>query len=258
MAELPLPNNSCDLSGQVALVTGASSGLGWRFARVLAAVGAKVAIAGRREARLQELKQLITEEGGVCEAYQLDVMEADAVVSVVDSIEQDLGTVSILVNNAGIPGTQLAMKMPLELIDQVLDTNIKGPFILSCEVARRLKQANLPGRIVNLSSISAFQYAHSGSALYSTSKAAITRMTEALAVEWARFHINVNAIAPGMFESEMTAGMIDRIGDLSDRYPRKRIGKPAQLDSTLLYLCSPASECVTGTVIIVDDGQSPR
>lgn len=97
-----------------------------------------------------------------------------------------------------------------------------------------------------------------GAALYSTSKGAVVRMTEALSVEWVRFHINVNAIAPGVFYSEMTAGMFERVGDFSDQTRRKRFGYPAQLDSTLLYLCSPASECVTGTVIKVDDGQQDK
>ena len=127
--------------------------------------------------------------------------------------------------------------MSIELIDQVLDTNLRGPYILSCEVARRLIAAELPGRIVNISSIGAYNYWGNGAALYSISKAAIARMTEVLAVEWARNHINVNGIAPGAFASEMMDGMIGRMGDFSKHFPRKRIGDPAQLDSTLLYLC---------------------
>jgi NAD(P)-dependent dehydrogenase (short-subunit alcohol dehydrogenase family) len=140
----------------------------------------------------------------------------------------------------------------------VLDTNLRAPYILSCEVARRLIAAKQPGRIVNISSVSANHYNGEGAALYSISKAGVSRMTEALAVEWSRNRINVNAIAPGAFRSEMMDGMMERIGDFSEHLPRKRIGEPAQLDSTLLYLCSPASECVTGTIITVDDGQGPR
>ena len=118
--------------------------------------------------------------------------------------------------------------------------------------------AKQPGRIVNISSMGAFSYNGMGAALYSVTKAAVNRMTEALAVEWARFGINVNAIAPGAFSSEMMDGMLSRIGDISQGFPRKRICEPPMMDSTLLYLVSPASEVVTGTVVKVDDGQSSR
>lgn len=258
MTEFPLPYVSNDLTGQVALVTGATSGLGWRFAQTLAAAGAAVAVAGRRAERLEELVALIAGRGGRALAVPLDVTDADQLVAAVDATEQALGLVTILVNNAGIPDAQYATRMPLELVDRVIDTNLRGPWILSCEVARRLIAAGTPGRMVNISSIGASHYAGGGAALYSVTKAAVERMTEALAVEWARFHINVNAIAPGAFMSEMMEGMISRIGDMTTAMPRKRIGDPAQLDSTLLYLVSPASEFVTGTVIKVDDGQSPR
>jgi NAD(P)-dependent dehydrogenase (short-subunit alcohol dehydrogenase family) len=148
--------------------------------------------------------------------------------------------------------------MELDLINRVFDTNLVGPYILSCEVARRLIAEKQPGRMVNISSVGAFRYDGNGAALYSITKAGLARMTECLAVEWSRFNINVNAIAPGAFRSEMMDGMLQRIGDISGNFPRKRLGDPAQLDSTLLYLCAPASECVTGTVIKVDDGQGPR
>ncbi len=254
----PLPYNSSDLAGQVALVTGASSGLGWRFAQTLAAAGARVVACGRRLERLEELSRLIAEQGGQCVPVQLDMTDAAQIVTAVDAAEAAFGTVQILVNNAGIPDAQRAHKMSVELIDNVLDTNLRGPYILSCEVARRLIDAKLPGRMVNIASMGAFNYSGSGAALYSISKAAINRMTEVLAVEWVRYGINVNGIAPGAFASEMMDGMISRIGDFSQSTPRKRLGDPAQMDSTLLYLVSPASEFVTGTVIKVDDGQSPR
>ena len=134
-----------------------------------------------------------------------------------------------------------------------------GPYLLSNEVARRLIEKKEPGRMVNIASIAAFNISpNSASVLYSTTKSAIVRMTESLAVEWARNHINVNAIAPGMYSSEMLDGMLERIGDMSQSLPRKRICMPEQMDSTLLYLVSPSSECVTGTCIKIDDGQSPR
>lgn len=258
MSDYPLPNAAFDLSDQTALVTGATAGLGWRFARVLAAAGARVAIAGRRAERLNRLQALIANDGGIAFAVPMDMTDAGAIVGGVDSAEKALGPVTILVNNAGIPDAQRAVRMSVSLIDTVIATNLRGPFILACEVARRLIQREQRGRIVNLSSAAAFHYEGEGAALYSVTKAAIARMTEALAVEWSRFHINVNAIAPGSFHSEMMAGMIARIGDFAHKTPRRRICDPALLDSTLLYLCAPASEAVTGTVIRVDDGQFIR
>jgi NAD(P)-dependent dehydrogenase (short-subunit alcohol dehydrogenase family) len=254
----PTQNAAVDLTGEVALVTGATSGLGWRFATVLAAVGASVVATGRRADRLDELSAQITAEGGACIGVPMDVTDATQVVAAVDAAEAAFGTVTILVNNAGIPDAARAHKMPLELVDAVLDTNLRGPWLMATEVGRRLIAAEQPGRIVNISSIGGFWYQGGGAALYSVTKAAITRMTEVLAVEWARNHINVNGIAPGSFESEMMAGMIERVGDFTSMLPRKRLGRAAQLDSTLLYLVSPASEAVTGTIIKVDDGQGGR
>jgi NAD(P)-dependent dehydrogenase (short-subunit alcohol dehydrogenase family) len=258
MTDYPLPNFSIDLSGQTALVTGASSGLGLRFAKVLAAAGAKVAIAARRLDRLEALAAEIKAAGGQAVAVEMDATDADQLIAAVEKAEKALGLVTILVNNAGIPDAQRAHKMSLELIDRVLDINVRAPWILSCEVARRLLAADKPGRIVNIASSAAYSYGGNGAALYSVSKSAVVRITETLAVEWARNNINVNAIAPGAFASEMMDGMLARIGDFSATTPRKRIGDPAQLDSTLLYLCSPASDAVTGTSIRVDDGQGGR
>jgi NAD(P)-dependent dehydrogenase (short-subunit alcohol dehydrogenase family) len=258
VAEFSLPNFSTDLEGQVALVTGATSGLGRRFARVLAAAGARVAVTGRRTERLEEVAAEIEASGARCVGIRLDMTDADSIMNAVEQAERALGTVSILVNNAGIPDAQRAHKMSIELIDAVLGTNLRGPYMLSCEVARRLIAAELPGRMVNISSVGAFNYGGNGAALYSITKAGVNRMTEALAVEWARYRINVNGIAPGAFSSEMMDGMLARMGDITQHFPRKRLGDPAQLDSTLLYLVSPSSEFVTGTVIKVDDGQGPR
>jgi NAD(P)-dependent dehydrogenase (short-subunit alcohol dehydrogenase family) len=254
----PLPYASTDLTGQVAFVTGATSGLGRRFAITLAAAGAKVAVAGRRYDRLEEVAAEIESRGGSAAPVQLDVTDAEQLVDAVDRAEAAFRTVTILINNAGIPDAQRAHRMSVELIDKVIDTNLRGPYILSCEVAKRLIAAELPGRMVNISSMGAFRYDGMGAALYSITKAALNRMTEALAVEWARFGINVNGIAPGAFTSEMMDGMVDRIGDFTHTLPRKRMGDPAQLDSSLLYLVAPSSEFVTGTILKVDDGQGAR
>ena len=259
MTEFNNPNFSIDLSDQVALVTGASSGLGYRFSKVLAKCGAKVALSARRVDKLEKLSEEIKSDGGDCMVVPIDMVDRDTIRDAVQKVEEGLGTINTLINNAGMVDAQWAIKQSDKLIDNVVATNLVGPYLLSNEVARRLIEKKEPGRMVNIASIAAFNISpNSASVLYSTTKSAIVRMTESLAVEWARNHINVNAIAPGMFSSEMLDGMLERIGDMSQSLPRKRICMPEQMDSTLLYLVSPSSECVTGTCIKIDDGQSPR
>tara|TARA_Y100000590_G_scaffold85510_1_gene95643 strand:- start:3917 stop:4696 length:780 start_codon:yes stop_codon:yes gene_type:complete len=259
MTEFSNPNFSIDLSDQVALVTGASSGLGYRFAKVLAKCGAKVAISARRVEKLEELATEIRGDGGICESIPVDMVDRESIRKAVQMTEDSLGTINTLINNAGIPDAQWAIKQSDELVDNVIDTNLVGPYLLSNEVARRLIDKKLPGRMVNISSMAAFNTTpQSAASLYSITKASVVRLTEALATEWARYNINVNCIAPGCFSSEMLDGMLERIGDISLGFPRKRICDPAQMDSTLLFLVSPSSECVTGTFIKIDDGQGSR
>ena len=255
MTDYPLPNISSDLAGRVALVTGASSGFGDRFARVLAASGAKVVLCARRKDRLD---RLAAEIGPGALAVEMDATDAASLVRAVDAGEAAFGSIDILVNNAGIPDAQRAHKMSVELVDRVLGVNLRAPWLLSCEVARRLIAAKMPGRIVNISSTAHYGYTGGGAALYAVTKTAIARMSETLAVEWAAYNINVNAIAPGMFVTEMSDAMFARIGAQDQNVARLRIPEPALLDSTLLYLVGPASEAVTGAVIRVDDGQAAR
>ena len=259
MTDFSNPNFSIDLSDQVALVTGASSGLGYRFSKVLAKCGAKVAISARRIDKLEVLAKEIRDEGGVCEPIPIDMVNRDSIRNAVKMTEDSLGTINTLINNAGIPDAQWAIKQTDELIDKVVETNLVGLYLLSNEVARKLIDKKAPGRIVNISSMAAFNTSpQSAASLYSITKASVVRLTEALATEWAGYNINVNCIAPGCFSSEMLDGMLERIGDISKSFPRKRICDPAQMDSTLLFLVSPSSECVTGTFIKIDDGQGTR
>jgi NAD(P)-dependent dehydrogenase (short-subunit alcohol dehydrogenase family) len=248
------------LAGQTALVTGASAGLGYRFATVLAAAGAKVAVAARRIDRLDALVEQIRADGGEATAIQLDMGDADQIPAAVDKAHAALGPVSILVNNAGIADSAPSIEQDLYAIDRMLAVNVRGPFLLAREVAKRLIAAEKPGRVVNIASIAAYNYdGKVPCAFYAATKGAVVRMTEALAVEWARQHINVNAIAPGLFRSEMSGPMIEERGDwLASRQVRGRFGEPHQLDTSLLYLVSPASEFVTGTCLKVEDGQMPR
>ena len=246
------------LDDKVALVTGAGSGLGRAFALSLARAGAAVAVGGRRRAPLEEVVAEIEAAGGRALALELDVRDPAAIVAAVDRTEEVLGGLDIVVNNAGIPDARRAHKMPLELVDAVLETNLRGPWLLATEAGRRWIATGRPGRIVNVSSMSGYYTAGNAAALYSVTKAALNRMTEALAMEWAAYPINVNGIAPGSFHSEMMDGLIARVGEMSESFPRKRMGHGADLEGTLLYLVSPASDFVTGTIIKVDDGQLPR
>jgi NAD(P)-dependent dehydrogenase (short-subunit alcohol dehydrogenase family) len=255
---LPAPEFSMDLTGHTALVTGGSSGLGWRFAQILAAAGARVAVASRRTERLTRLVGEIREAGGEAIAIGLDVTDSGQIVHAVEAAQNSLGTINILVNCAGIASHAPATDIAVEELDLMLATNLRGPYILSCEIARRLIQQKLPGRIVNIASMAAFHCDDSGISAYAVTKSGIVRMTEALAVEWAKFNINVNAIAPGAFQTEMLDEVLAHNPGLAAHFPRRRIGRPGQLDSTLLYLVSPSSEFVTGTCIKVDDAQAPR
>lgn len=253
-----LPNAAHDLTGQIAIVTGASSGLGARFARVLAAAGASVAVCARRTDRLEALVAEITAAGGSARAFAIDVADQAQCLGLAEQVEAAMGPVSILINNAGIPDAARAHKLSPELFNQVMAVNVNAPWLLSTSLAARRIADGKPLRIVNIASMAAFEYQGHGAALYSMTKAAVVRMTEVLAVEWARWPINVNAIAPGAFASEMMDGMLARMGDITQHFRRKRLGEPAMMDSTLLYLVAPASEAVTGTVIKIDDGQSNR
>jgi NAD(P)-dependent dehydrogenase (short-subunit alcohol dehydrogenase family) len=249
-----------ELTGRVALVTGGGSGLGRRFAQNLAENGATVIVAGRRLEAIQETAEIINSRRNRAEACQLDVCDAAAITEAIGKCESRLGIIDILVNNAAITDSDRAERLPLQLIDRVIDTNFRAPFLLATEVARRLITAGSPGRIVNIST-SGVKYYHRNAtaALYVATKAAVLRLTETLAMEWAEFGINVNAIVPGMFMSEMTKSHIEKFGEkVASRFPRKRFGQPDYLDSTLLYLVSPRSHFVTGAHIVVDDAQTGR
>lgn len=253
------PSLSVDLTGQVALVTGASSGLGRRFSEVLAAAGATVAVTGRRIDRLKALAQEIHERGGKALAVQLDASDPESIGACVKQVEAELGLISILISNAAMLNHDPAETVSLTGVNDLIETNFRGPFLLCVEVGRRLIQANSPGRIVNISSTGAYNHpADATTALYSATKSGVLRLTETLAMEWARHNINVNAIAPGLFRTEMSEEFMQNETEILKAFPRKRAGDPQHLDSTLLYLVAPASEFVTGTCILVDDGQFAR
>jgi 3-oxoacyl-[acyl-carrier protein] reductase len=246
-----------DLTGTVALVTGASSGLGWRFAEVLAAHGASVMLAARRVERLEELKNSIVERGGLAETVALDVAERDQIAKAFDAAEAAFGTVTLLVNNAGVSGGKRALDMTDEDWRGVLRINLDGVWFAAQEAARRMVAAGKPGTIVNIASLLGFRVAPTLSA-YAVAKAGVVQLTAALAVELARHSIRVNAIAPGYILTEINREFFSspRGEALIRTIPQRRIGQPADLDGTLLLLASPrAAGFMTGSTVVVDGGQ---
>lgn len=246
-----------NLDGKVALVTGASSGLGHRFALTLARAGAHVAIAARRTERLADLQSEIEAFDGRALPIKLDVRDPDDIAAAVDAAETELGPIGILVNNAGVAVQKPAQEFTAEDYDFVMDTNLKGSWFLAQAVGRRMISHGHGGKIINIASVLALRVV-SQLALYAMSKAAVAQMTKALALEWSRYDIQVNAICPGYIETEMNRDYWQTPGGqaLINMLPRRRVGQPDVLDGTLLLLASPQSDFMTGAVIPVDDAQT--
>lgn len=245
-----------DLSGRVALVTGASGGLGSHFARTLAANGAAVALAARRLERLQALAAEIGAAGGRALAVAMDVTQEDSVRRGFAAIAASLGTVDIVVNNSGIAGRgDWLLRLPEAEFLRVVDVNLHGAYRVGCEAARRLVAVGRPGSIINIASIIAFGTAP-GVAAYGAAKAALVHLTKSMALEWARFGIRVNAIAPGYIPTELNRAFLESPAGqrLRERIPLGRFGEPADLDGALLLLASDASRYMTGAVVTVDGG----
>jgi NAD(P)-dependent dehydrogenase (short-subunit alcohol dehydrogenase family) len=249
----PLP--SFDIAGQVALVTGASSGIGRHFAEVLAAADAKVAVAARRVDRLEELAQEIRAEGGVCLPVACDVTQQHSVAAAIGTIEAELGGLSILVNNAGVVVTKPIFEHTEADWDHVMDTNLKGAWLAAREFAHHLAELKRPGRIINISSILGFRTIGRVPA-YCAAKAGLTHLTHVMAMELARYNILVNALAPGYIETDFNREFFETPAgkSLISRIPMRRIGHAPDLDGALLFLASPASAYVTGAVISIDGG----
>jgi NAD(P)-dependent dehydrogenase (short-subunit alcohol dehydrogenase family) len=246
-----------DLSGKVALVTGASSGLGVHFARTLATAGTSVAIAARRVDRLKSLQAELQSAGHKAAAVELDVQSGKSVNAAFDAAETALGPIDIVVNNAGISIVKPALEMPEEDWDAVVDTNLRGAWLVAQTAGKRWVAGKRPGVIVNIASILGLRTIGQV-APYNASKAGLIHLTQALAMEWARYDIRVNAICPGYIETEMNSGFWKTPGGqrLIDRIPQRRIGQPEHLDGALLLLASEAGAFMTGSVLTVDGGHT--
>jgi len=249
-----------DLDGKTALVTGASSGLGTRFARVLAENGAQVVLASRRVERLKELRAEIEAVGGDAHVVALDVTDVGNIHAAIAQAESEAGPIDILVNNSGVSTAQRLVDVKPEDYDFVFDTNTRGAFFVAQEVARRMivrSKANpeRQARIINIASTGGLRVL-SQIGVYCMSKAAVVHMTKAMALEWARYNINVNAICPGYIETELNEDhwQTDAGRKLLGMLPRRRLGKPEDLDGTLLLLASERSNFINGAVIAADDG----
>lgn len=245
------------LDGKVALVTGASSGLGLRFAKVLAKAGASVVLGARRTDRLRDLERDIEAEGGKAISVALDVTKSASVIDAFEAAEASFGPVDILINNAGMNFESRAVDMPETEYDRMMDTNVKGAWLMAQQAGKRIIARKGQGRIVNIASIGAIRVLP-GLAVYCMTKAAIAMMTQALAREWANRGINVTAMLPGFIETELNADWFGREGGKAQiaSFPRRRLGVEEDLDGTLLLLCSDASRIMTGSLITIDDGQS--
>jgi NAD(P)-dependent dehydrogenase (short-subunit alcohol dehydrogenase family) len=251
--ELP----SFDLRGQAALVTGASSGIGRHLAELLAAAGAKVALAARRADRLAEAAREIEAAGGRCLPIALDVTRSESVAAAVAAAEGELGPLTILVNNAGVTVAKPVLQHTEEEWDYVLDTNLKGAWLMAREFAQHLVDRGRPGRIINIASVLGVRTI-AWVPSYSAAKAGLIHLTHVLAMELARQRILVNAIAPGYVETDFNRDFLrsEAGKKLEARIPLRRVGRADDLDGAMLLLASPAGAYITGAVIAVDGGHS--
>jgi NAD(P)-dependent dehydrogenase (short-subunit alcohol dehydrogenase family) len=246
-----------NLNGRVALVTGASSGLGTQFAKALADNGAAVALVARRADRLTDMKKSLEAAGGRAVAIEADVTDRAAMLCAFDAAEQAFGTVTILVNNAGIAQSpSRAIEVSEEEWRKVLSVDLDAVFFNAQEAARRMLATNQRGSIVNISSVLGFGVAK-GTAAYAVAKAAVIQTTKALAVELAFKGVRVNAIAPGWFVTEINDTYLESEAGaaIKREIPMGRFGNPGDLDGALLLLASDAGSYITGATILVDGGQ---
>ena len=246
---------SFDLTGKVAVVTGASSGLGQQFARALSEQGCDVAILARRKERLEEFSKELKQNGQDCLPVSCDVTDEESIKNAVNAVVDHFGKIDILVNNAGITKDNLIGRMKDEDFDAVIDVNLKGTFYMMRGVSRLMLRQRA-GRIINMSSVVGVM-GNAGQVNYSASKAGVIGMTKSLARELASRHITVNAVAPGMIETDMTGAMSDAVKEkVVENIPFKEMGKPEDIAETVAFLAGDGARYITGQVLCVDGGMA--
>ena len=254
---------SIDLTGRVALVTGASSGLGRQFAKTLCLAGATVVLASRRVDLLKDLRAELEAQGGQAHVSELDVTSVRDIQASVEQMELEVGPIDILINNSGVSQTQKLQDVGEEDFDFIFDTNVKGAFFVAQAVGQKMlfraraseRDAFPVARIVNVASVAGLK-ALPQIGIYSMSKAAIIHMTKAMALEWGRYGINVNAICPGYIDTEINHHhwSTEQGKKLIQMLPRKRVGQVSDLDALIVMLSSPQSHFLNGSIISADDG----
>jgi NAD(P)-dependent dehydrogenase (short-subunit alcohol dehydrogenase family) len=244
-----------DLTGRHVLVTGASSGLGRHFAGMLGKAGARLTLGARRAEALAQTVAAVEAAGGQAQAVVMDVSDRTGIEAALDQAEARFGPVRVLVNNAGITATTPTLDLTEEEWDGVLDTNLKGVFLVAQAVAKRMVAARSGGCIVNVASILGLRVA-GGLAPYAASKAAVIQLTKSMALDWARHGIRVNALAPGYVRTELNEAFFESEPGkaLIKRVPQRRLGEASELDGALLLLASDAGSYMTGSVIAADGG----
>ncbi|MDO8301391.1 SDR family oxidoreductase [Lacisediminimonas sp.] len=251
-----------NFEGKIALVTGASSGLGARFAKVLAQAGAQVVLAARRQERLKELRAEIESDGGAAHVVSLDVTDYASIKAAIAHAETEAGPIDILVNNSGVSNTRRLVDVTPDDYAFVMDTNLRGAFFVAQETAKRMitrakGEPNKQHRIINIASVAGLKVLPQ-IGVYCMSKAGVVHMTKSMAVEWGRYGINVNAICPGYIETEINHDHFasEQGQALINMLPRKRVGKPEDLDGLLLLLAGDESRFINGAIMTADDGMS--